>query len=295
MNDQCASARSPAVGFAGMNPAHPNLEFFATGAAAALPETLRHASADLPDHLRQWPVWLRGQELGRDKGPRDEFMTVFSHELRNSLGAIRSAAWILRADVSPGSVTVKARELIERQVAHMTRLVDDLLDVSRIRRGQLTLHCERVDLCVITADAARTVAFMMQERNHRLTTALPDGPVWLHADAGRLEQVIVNLLLNAAKYTEPGGNIELDATCEPGEAILRVRDDGIGIESKALPLVFDLFSQANPLSRDAKGGLGVGLALVRNLVEHHGGKISAASAGLGRGSEFTIRLPMIPA
>jgi signal transduction histidine kinase len=295
MNDQCASALRPPAGFIRMNSGEANPDFSSTGPDAGLPETHQRASWALPDHLRLWPVWLRGQELGKDKGQRDEFMTVFSHELRNSLGAIRSATWILRAEASAGSTAVKARQVIERQVAQMTRLVEDLLDMSRVRRGQLTLHCERVDLRAITADAARTVAFIMQERNHRLTTALPDGPVWLHADAGRLEQVIVNLLLNAAKYTEPGGNIQLDVTGEPGEAILRIRDDGIGIESKALPLVFDLFSQANPSSRDAKGGLGIGLALARNLVEHHGGRISAASAGLGRGSEFTIRLPMIAA
>jgi signal transduction histidine kinase len=294
MNDQCASALSPPAGFIRMDAGEATPDFSGTGPEAVPPETPHHASFGLPDHPRPWPVWLRGQELERDKGPRDEFMTVLSHELRNSLGAIRSAAWSLRKAVPGASAAVKARQVIERQVAQMTRLVDDLLDVSRLRRGQLSVHSERVDLCAIAADAIRTVSFIMQERNHRLTMALPDGPVWLRADANRLEQAIVNLLLNAAKYTEPGGSIELDAACEPGEAIIRIRDNGIGIESNALPLVFDLFSQANPSSRGAKAGLGIGLALVRSLVEHHGGQVSAASAGLGRGSEFTIRLPTIP-
>jgi signal transduction histidine kinase len=292
MNDPCASAYYHYPGFPRINATQSD-----TGCSAirtdGLLETFRHAGSGFAPRSRLWPVWLRGQELGRENGPRDEFMTIFSHELRNSLGAIRSAAWILRKE-SPGtSAAVKAGELIERQIAQMTRLVEDLLDVSRMRRGQLTLQCARVDLCAITANAARTVAFIMQERHHRLTTSVPDAPVWVHADAERLEQVVVNLLLNAAKYTEPGGHIELGAVSDAGEAIIRVRDNGIGIESKALPLVFELFSQANPLSRDAKGGLGIGLALVRNLVEHHGGHVSAVSAGLGRGSEFSIRLPTL--
>lgn len=134
----------------------------------------------------------------------NEFMTVFSHELRNSLGAIRSAARILRMDTSADPSAVKARLLIERQVEQMTRLVEDLLDVSRVRTGRLRLKCERIDLRVLAARAVQTVEFTMQQRHHRMTTSFPDAPAWLHADPARLEQVFVNLLLNAAKYTDAG-------------------------------------------------------------------------------------------
>jgi signal transduction histidine kinase len=174
----------------------------------------------------------------------------------------------------------------------MTRLVDDLLDVSRLRHGQLTLQRKRVDLCVVVNHAAQTVAFTMQERNHRMSASLPNAPLLLQADPGRLEQVFVNLLSNAAKYTNPGGRIWLSAEREQGEAVVRIRDTGIGIDPDALPHVFDLFVQADPSSRRADPGSGIGLALVRSLVERHGGRVGAASPGRGKGSEFTVRLPI---
>ena len=232
-----------------------------------------------------------GQELGMTSGRNNEFMTVFSHELRNSLGAIQSAARILRMDTSADPSAVKARLLIERQVGQMTRMVEDLLDVSRVRSGQLRLKCERIDLRVLAAHAAQTVEFTMQQRHHRMTTSLPDSPVWLHADPARLEQVFVNLLLNAAKYTDAGGDVGLFVEPEEVEAIVRIRDSGIGIAPDAQPHVFDLFVQADPSSRRADAGLGIGLALVRSLVERHGGRVTVASAGPGQGSEFTVRLP----
>ena len=153
-------------------------------------------------------------------------MTVFSHELRNSLGAIRSAIQILRMDTSARPAAVKARVLIERQVGQMTRLVEDLLDVSRVRSGHLRLQCERIDLCAVVAHAAQTVEFTMQQRHHRMTTSFPDAPVWLQADPARLEQVFVNLLLNAAKYTDAGGNVGLSVEREEGEATVRIHDTG---------------------------------------------------------------------
>jgi signal transduction histidine kinase len=224
-------------------------------------------------------------------GQNNEFMTVFSHELRNSLGAIRSAARILRIATSADPSAVRARLLIERQVGQMTRLVEDLLDVSRVRSGQLRLKCERIDLRVLVAHAAQTVEFTMQQCHHRMTTSFPDSPVWLQADPARLEQVFVNLLLNAAKYTDAGGNVELFVDRGEVEAIVRIRDSGIGMAADVLPHVFDLFVQADPSSRRADAGLGIGLALVRSLVERHGGHVGVESAGLGRGSEFTVRLP----
>jgi signal transduction histidine kinase len=255
-------------------------------------EMFQHSTHELADHMRLWPPSLRGQELGTENGRHNEFITVFSHELRNSLSAIGSATHILRMETSAGPAAVKARALIERQVGQMTRLVEDLLDVSRVRSGHLRLQCERIDLCAVAAHAAQTVEFAMQQRNHRMTTAFPEAPVWLQADPTRLEQVFVNLLFNAAKYTEAGGEVELSVEREQDEATVRIRDTGIGIAPDVLPHVFDLFVQANPSSRRADAGLGVGLALVRSLVECHGGRVTAASAGLRHGSEFTVRLPM---
>lgn len=235
---------------------------------------------------------LRDYQFGLQNEPSNEFMTVFSHELRNSLGAIRSAAGILRMEISAGPAAVRARALIERQVGQMTRLVEDLLDVSRVRSGKLRLQCERVDLCAVAAHAAQTVEFTMQERNLKMTTLFGDAPVWLQADPLRLGQVLVNLLINAEKYTEAGGEVTLSVEQDEGEAVVRIRDTGIGIERDLLPHVFDLFVQADPSSRRADAGLGIGLALVRSLVERHGGHVSVTSAGLGRGSEFTVRLPI---
>lgn len=229
-----------------------------------------------------------GQERGAEAGS-NVFVTVVSHELRNSLGAIRSAMRILSVEASPG-IAVQARALIERQVSKMTALVEDLVDISRSRHGPMPLQCERNDLCAITANAVRTVEFTLRQRNHRMVTSFPAAPVWVQADAARLEQVFVNLLFNAAKYTDPGGHIELSVGREDGEAVVRVRDNGIGIDPHVLPRVFDLFVQAEP-SRHAEAGLGIGLALVRSVVDRHGGRVTAASAGLGCGSEFAVHLP----
>jgi signal transduction histidine kinase len=260
-------------------------------AIRGIPESFQLNSDGPADHLHLWPLWLHGQGLGAANGPNNEFMAVFSHELRNSLRVIRSAAWILGMEISAGPAVVKARMLIERQVAQMGRLVEDLLDVSRARNGQLTLQLERIDLCAVAAHAAQTVAVIMQERNQRLSTSFPDTPVWLQADPARLEQVFVNLLFNAAKYTDSEGHIALSVAKEDGDAVIRVRDTGIGIDPKILPYVFDLFVQADSSSRRSEAGLGIGLALVRSLVERHGGRVTAASAGRGHGSEFTVHLP----
>jgi signal transduction histidine kinase len=292
MNDQSGSARAayPSVGEINGH-ALPADTVDARDNIAPL-EMFEHGIREFTDHLRLWPLWLRGQELGAQNGQNNEFMTVLSHELRNSLCAVRFAVGILRMEKSARPAALKARMLIERQVAQMTRLVDDLLDVSRLRHGQLTLQRKRVDLCVVVTHAAQTVAFTMQERNHRMSASLPDAPLLLQADPGRLEQVFVNLLSNAAKYTNPGGRIWLSAEREQGEAVVRIRDTGIGIAPNALPHVFELFVQADPSSRRADPGSGIGLALVRSLVERHGGRVGATSPGRGKGSEFTVRLPI---
>jgi signal transduction histidine kinase len=257
-------------------------------ASCGAPAELQHLAPGLPDAVRGWRRRLQDPERGTQSG-NTVLVGVFTHELRNSLGAIRSATRILGLESSGKCVAAKARTLIERQVAQMTVLVEDLLEVSRSQ--QLHLRFQRSDLCAVVGHAARTVEFTMQQRGHRMTHSFPAAPVWVQADAARLEQVLVNLLYNAAKYTDPGGDIGLSVEQQEGAAVVRVRDTGIGIDPDILPHVFDLFVQADPSSHRAEAGLGIGLALVRNLVERHGGSVSAASAGLGCGSEFAIRLP----
>jgi signal transduction histidine kinase len=224
----------------------------------------------------------------------DEFLAVFSHEVRSALSAIHNAAHLLRMQHAETPIALKARMLIERQVSRMTRLVADLCDITRVRSDSPSLQRERVDLCVIAKHALDTLELDMSARNHRLTISIPAAPVWLDGDAGRLEQVVVNLLSNAAKYTDPGGEVTLTIYQTGAQAIICVRDTGIGIAPNMLPRVFDLYVQADPGSRRVEAGLGIGLALVRNLVELHGGQVTAASAGLGHGSEFCVRLPTAP-
>jgi signal transduction histidine kinase len=265
----------------------------ATQSNSGQPETFANSSAGLSDRLCVWHLWLRSQEDATRNRSNNDYMTVVSHELRNSLSAIRTATGVLSLDIAAGLAAVKARTLIERQVTQMTRLVEDILDASRVRIGQLDVRCERVDLCAVVARALQTVEFMMLMRSHSLQTSFPgDAPVWLEADPVRLETVFVNLLLNAAKYTDLGGDIRLVVERQAGEAVVRVRDSGIGIEPAVLPQVFDLFFRANRSAERAEPGLGIGLALVRSLVERHGGLVTAESAGTGRGSEFTVRLPI---
>jgi signal transduction histidine kinase len=173
----------------------------------------------------------------------------------------------------------------------MTHLATGLLDVTRIASGRLRLKRERVDLCVVVRAAIETLESDFKQRDHRIAATLPDAPVWLHAEAGRLEQVFVNLLANASKYTDAGGDLALSVHTSDGDAIVRVRDCGIGIAPDVLPHIFDLFVQADEAAPRSRSGLGIGLALVRMLAELHGGSVIAASAGLGQGSEFTVRLP----
>jgi signal transduction histidine kinase len=232
----------------------------------------------------------RSAEALRSAEPKRnlEIMARFSHELRNSLGAIGNAMHILR--VGPKNpVQEKAQVLAERQISQMTRLVEDILDTSRIHNGRLQLERDRIDLCVAIARAMHVVECTMRQREHHMTVSFPDAPVWLRGDAARLEQVFVNLLVNAAKYTDVGGEVMLSVQQEANEAVVRIRDSGVGIAPDLLPRMFDLYVQGGPSSRT--GGLGLGLPLVRSLVEGHGGSVIAASDGAGKGSEFTVRLP----
>ena len=289
MNYPSQSTRAPELELVGMAGCASEPELADMRDDAGLPEVFQRADRELAEYPRLGLQALPGRERGTGAA-NNLFVTVVSHELRNSLGAIRSATRILCMETSACDAT-RARTLIDRQVTKMSGLVEDLLDLSRAQRGQMQLHCERSDLCAVAARAAQTVEFTMQQRNHRMITSFPDTPVWVQADAARLEQVFVNLLFNAAKYTDPGGHIELSVGREDGEAVVRVRDDGIGIDPDILPHVFDLFVQADPSSRRADAGLGVGLALVRSVVNRHGGRVTAASAGPRCGTEFAVHLP----
>jgi signal transduction histidine kinase len=292
MIDQPESAQREYSSVSQVNGSTPDADRVGVKINVSRAEMFPQSVCDHAERLRLWPLLSSGNHVGTEEDQNNEFLTVFSHELRNSLGAIGSAIQILSVQPSDAPPAVKARKMIERQVEQMTRLAEDLLDASRVRNGQLNLRCERIDLRVVLAHAAQTMEFTMQQQNHQMATSFPEAPIWLQADAARLEQVFVNLLSNAAKYTDAGGNVELRVAREMSQAVVRIRDSGIGIAPEALPHVFDLFVQADPASRRGNAGLGIGLALVRNLVERHGGFVSVASAGLGHGSEFTVRLPI---
>ncbi|MFL5245378.1 MAG: ATP-binding protein [Gemmataceae bacterium] len=226
---------------------------------------------------------------------KDEFLAMLAHELRNPLAPVRNALQILRIKCGDDPVVKGMAEIMSRQVAHMVRLVDDLLDISRITRGKIELRKEVVDVASIVARAVESQRSFLEERQHKLEVALPSEALWIAADPARLEQILTNLLSNAAKYTEPGGCICLTARSEGEQIVLSVRDNGIGIRAEMLPFIFDMFTQGDRVPGCLQEGLGLGLALVRSLVELHGGTVTASSAGLGRGSEFKVRLPAFPA
>ena len=223
---------------------------------------------------------------------KDEFLAMLSHELRNPLAPISNAVHLMRLLKYEDPLQQKARNIIERQVGQLKHLVDDLLEVSRITSGRVQLRPERIAVSGIVERALETARPLLDQRKHELTTSLPQQPVWLHADAARLEQVVVNLLTNAAKYTDEGGHIWLTVQQEGDAVVLRVRDTGIGIAPELLPRIFDLFTQAERSLDRSQGGLGIGLCLVRRLVDLHGGTVKAHSV-VGQGSEFVVRLPVM--
>jgi len=222
---------------------------------------------------------------------KDEFLALLAHELRNPLAPLRNGLQVMRLAADDPAAVAKARDMMDRQLAHMVRLIDDLLDVSRISRNKLELRRERVLLADAVAAAVETARPAIDASGHALEVVLPPGPVHLDADLTRLAQVFSNLLTNAAKYTDRGGRIRLAAERRPGEVVVTVGDNGIGIPAAALPTVFDMFSQVDRSMERSKGGLGIGLALVKGLAEMHGGRVTAESAGEGKGSTFAVTLP----
>ena len=223
---------------------------------------------------------------------KDEFLATLAHELRNPLAPIRNALQILKLPRVDQATVERSREMMERQVHHLVRLVDDLLDVSRVMRGKIELRRERVELATVVARVVETVQPLVDAQGHQLSARIAPESLLLDGDPVRLAQVVGNLLTNAAKYTEPGGRIWLTADRDGDAAVLRVRDNGIGIAPPMLPRIFELFVQVDHASTKAQGGLGIGLTLVKNLVQMHNGSVEARSAGLGRGSEFVVRLPI---
>jgi PAS domain S-box-containing protein len=257
---------------------------------------IRDASAALSGAVmvfRDVTASRRAEIALRDADRRkDEFIAVLAHELRNPLAPIRQAALISKA---PGATEAQKRwshDVIERQVQYMSLLLDDLLDISRVTRGTLVLRMQPTELISVVNQAIETARPAIDAKRHVLSIDLPHQPVQITADPLRMAQVLSNLLTNAAKYTDPEGHIRLSAVCESEQLVIRVVDSGVGINPDNLPRIFEMFSQLHPTMDRSEGGLGIGLALARGLVELHGGKIEARSAGLSHGSEFVVHLPL---
>ncbi len=274
--------------------AHAELEAEKTRELKALNQTLELANAQLVSEVAERK---RAESLLQEAARRkDEFISILAHELRNPLAAMQSGLEILRRGPVSDNRLEWSRNLLHRQVTHLTRLIDDLLDVSRVTSGRVQLKCEPLELKSVLRDALDATRPLLLERRQQLVFEYPDEPVYVYADPVRLAQVFANLLTNAAKYGGDGGAVTLVAetvrTPHGSWASVRVRDDGAGIREENLESIFELFAQADPGDRRGQGGLGIGLALVRGLAELHGGSVRARSEGLGRGSEFELRLPL---
>ena len=256
---------------------------------AGRPVRMIGATTDVTDRKRA------EQELREAGRRKDEFLALLAHELRNPLAPLRNGLQVMRLAGDDANAVARARAMMERQLAHMVRLIDDLLDVSRIGRHKMELRRARVGLADVVDNAVETARPVIEAAGHNLCVSLPPEPVLLDADLTRLAQVLSNLLTNSAKYTKSGGHIWLTAERRGDEVVASVRDTGIGIPAEALPHVFDMFSQVDRSIERSTGGLGIGLALVKGLVEMHGGTVEAESDGPGKGSTFTVRLPALGA
>jgi signal transduction histidine kinase len=272
----------------------------------ALNVTLAQANSELARANRT----LHGEVAERERAQealeaadrrKDDFLAMLSHELRNPLAAIQGAIELMQLKKLDDTQLVWARDVLARQNRHLSRLIDDLLDVSRITRGKLTLHTEPVELREVMEHALETVRPLMESRRHQLTVSISNVPLHVRGDAVRLSQVMCNLLTNAAKYTDEGGNVELTLDSEAGsgagndQAILRVQDNGRGIPNEVLSRLFEPSTHEERLNSGEHGGLGIGLIVVRGLVQMHGGSVEARSEGAGMGSVFTVRLPLLSA
>ena len=265
-----------------------------TEADLSIAEQLAHRAALSIENARLYSdATQKTRSLQEASRAKDEFLAMLGHELRNPLSPIRTAVQLMR--LRDEHVFSKERAIIERQTDHLIRLVDDLLDVSRITRGKVTLNRRPVELGAILVKAVEMASPLLEQRGHKLKTLLPVDSVIVDADDHRLAQVISNLLTNAAKYTEPGGSVEIRVQVDRGgdSVSVAVRDNGIGIDPELLPRIFENFVQGERGLDRSEGGLGLGLAIVHSLVEMHGGSVSAYSEGVGKGSEFVVRLPVV--
>ena len=250
-------------------------------------EAVAGSTRDITERKRQAEAL---QEADRRK---DEFLATLAHELRNPLASIRNGLQLMRLTGAGGEALEPTRAMMDRQLTQLVRLVDDLMDVSRITRGKIELRKERIQLATVIDSAVETSRPLIQKMDHELTVALPAQPVEMDADLIRLAQVFSNLLNNSAKYSDRGGHIWLTAERAASEVVISVKDAGLGIAADQLPRIFELFTQVDRSLDKAQGGLGIGLSLVKGLVEMHGGSIEARSEGLGHGSEFAVRLPIV--
>jgi PAS domain S-box-containing protein len=249
---------------------------------------------DISQRLQLERTQAQAEALADLHRRKDEFLAMLSHELRNPLAPIMNAVHLLQLGQEGESpIHRQARTIIERQVGQLSHLINDLLEVSRITTGRIRLRRERVDLRGIVDRAVESARPLVEERRHELAVERGPGPIWVYADPARIEQVVVNLLTNAAKYTEIGGRIAVDVGREGEEAVVSVRDTGVGIAPELLPRIFDLFTQAERSLDRSEGGLGIGLTVVKRLVEMHGGRVEVYSV-LGQGSGFVVRLPVPP-
>jgi signal transduction histidine kinase len=229
------------------------------------------------------------REAARNK---DDFIAILAHELRNPLAPIRNALHVLRQTTNGDATATWCHQVLDRQVGQMTRLLDDLLDVSRLSRGQLKLDREPMPLSAAIEHAVEIARPVIDAGRHALQVSQPQQPLHLDGDLTRLAQVFSNVLINAAKYTPPDGTIKLDVAADGAEAVVRVRDTGIGIAAEHMAQIFEIFGQVKSSLDRAQGGQGIGLSLAKGLIEMHGGTIEARSEGLGKGSEFVMRLPL---
>ncbi len=236
----------------------------------------------------------RAEDALRESDRRkSEFLAMLAHELRNPLAPLRNGLQIMRLANHNGAAVERAQGMMERQLGHMVRLIDDLLDLSRITNGKIELRKERIDLAAAVKDAVETSRPLIEASGHELTVTLPPQPVFVDADRTRLAQVFANLLNNSARYTKRGGHVWLTVERQGSDVVVRVKDNGVGIPADLLPKVFEMFTQANRSLERSQGGLGIGLSLVRGLVEMHGGRVEAHSDGPGKGSEFVVRLSVL--
>jgi PAS domain S-box-containing protein len=235
----------------------------------------------------------KADKLAQADQRKNEFLAMLAHELRTPLSAITNSIYLLE-NMEIDERAERHLHVIERQNRQLRRLVEDLSDISRIRSGRVELRRQPVELCKVVRSAVEAVLPFLESRGQQLHCSVPEREIYVvEADPQRLEQIVTNLLNNASKYTDPGGSVWLTVAAEGEEAILQVRDSGIGIDAPLLPTIFDLFSQVDPSAARAQGGLGIGLALVKKLVELHQGTVTASSGGLGQGAEFTVRLPLV--